>query len=137
MNGTTKKKILVVDDEPDVVAYLSALFEDNGFSVVAAGTGKEGFEKAAAERPDLITLDITMPEESGVRLFRDLQQEPATAAIPVVIVTGISHEFKHFLETRKQVRPPAAYFEKPVDRVRLLDKINELLAAASLRREGA
>ena len=125
-----KKKILIVDDEPDLVAYLGAFLEDNGFSVIAAGNGKEGWERAVAERPDLITLDITMPEESGVRLFRNLQQDPDTAGIPVVIVTGISHDFKRFIDTRKQVHPPAAYFEKPVDREALLAKINELLAVS-------
>jgi len=125
-----KKKILIVDDEPDLVAYLSVFFADHGFSVVAAANGQEGFRKALAERPDLITLDITMPEESGVRLFRDLQQDASTAAIPVVIVTGISHDFKRFIETRKQVRPPAAYFEKPVDREALLGAVNRLLAVS-------
>jgi len=125
-----KKKILIVDDEPDLVAYLGAFLEDNGFSVIAAGNGKEGWERAVAERPDLITLDITMPEESGVRLFRNLQQDPDTAGIPVVIVTGISHDFKRFIDTRKQVHPPAAYFEKPVDRDALLARINELLSVS-------
>lgn len=123
-----KQKILVVDDEPDLVAYLRAFLEDRGFAVAVAANGQEGMEKALAEHPDLITLDITMPGESGVRLFRDLQQDSSTARIPVVIVTGIAHEFKHFIETRKQVRPPAAYFEKPVDREVLLAKIEELLA---------
>lgn len=126
--GILKKKILVVDDEPDLVAYLTALLEDHGFSVATAANGHEGLQKALAERPDLITLDITMPEESGVRLFRSLQENSSTANIPVVIITGISRDFKHFIETRKQVRPPAAYFEKPVDRDELLATIRRLLA---------
>lgn len=124
------KKILIVDDEPDLVTYLSTLLGDHGFSVVTARNGIEGFQKAEAEHPDLITLDITMPEESGVRMYRDLQQDPATAAIPVVIVTGVSHDFKRFIETRKQVPPPAGYFEKPVDRDALLATIDRLLAAS-------
>jgi DNA-binding response OmpR family regulator len=131
MNPTTKKKILIVDDEPDLVAYLSAFLEDNGFLVIAAGNGKEGLEKVSTEKPDLITLDITMPEQSGVRLFRDLQENPATSAIPVVIITGISQDFKRFIETRRQVHPPAAYFQKPVDRDALLARINQLLAASA------
>lgn len=129
MNENTNKKILVVDDEPDVVAYLTALLQDDGFSVVSAANGREGFATAKAEHPDLILLDITMPEESGVRMFRNVQEEPSTAAIPVVILTGISHEFKRFIETRRQVHPPAGYFDKPPDREKLLAKINELLAA--------
>ena len=129
MTDQAKKTILIVDDEPDVSAYLRAFFEDNGFHAISAPNGKEGFEKAKAEKPVLITLDITMPEESGVRMFRDLQGDPDTTSIPVIMITGVSHEFKRFIETRKQVRPPDAYFEKPVDRDALLLKVNELLAA--------
>jgi len=66
MNNGTGKTILVVDDEPDVVAYLRTFLEDHGFYVVFAENGRTGFEKAKTENPDLITLDITMPEESGV-----------------------------------------------------------------------
>ena len=127
------KTILVVEDEPDEVAYLSTLFADNGYHVISASNGQEGFEKAKAQRPDLITLDISMPEESGVRLFRDLQADPAMAGIPVVMITGVTHEFKRFIETRRQVHPPAAYFDKPPDRDQLLAKINELLKPVAAR----
>ena len=123
-----RKKILVVDDEPDVVAYLTTVLEDNSFTVISAANGREGMEKARAERPDLIILDVSMPEESGVRMFRNVQGDPETAAIPVVILTGVSHEFKRFIETRRRVRPPAGYFDKPPDREQLLAKIRELLA---------
>ena len=128
-----RKTILVVEDEPDEVAYLSALFADNGFDVISAGNGQEGFEKAKSRHPDLITLDISMPEESGVRMFRDLQQDPATAAIPVIIITGVTHDFKRFLETRRQVHPPAGYFDKPPDRTRLLARIQEILGSSVAR----
>ncbi len=121
------KKILIVDDEPDVVDYLTALLEDNGFGVITADNGKSGFEKAKAEHPALVLLDISMPEESGVRTFRNLQEDAETNEIPVIIVTGISHDFKRFIETRKHVRPPAGYFDKPPDRYQLLTKIHELL----------
>jgi CheY-like chemotaxis protein len=126
---STKKTILVVEDEADETAYLGALFEDHGFAVISAYNGQEGVEKAKSQHPDLITLDISMPEESGVRMFRDLQGDPETADIPVIIITGITHEFKRFLETRKQVRPPAGYFDKPPGRDELIAKINEILSA--------
>jgi CheY-like chemotaxis protein len=122
------KTILIVDDEPSVIAYLRALLEDNGYSVLSAGNGKDGFEQAKANHPDLILLDITMPEESGVRMFRNLQETDDTMNIPVFIVTGISHDFKGFIESRKQVQPPAAYFDKPVDKEELLTKIKETFA---------
>lgn len=130
MAETDKKTILVVDDEQDVLTYLTALFQDHGFAVLTALDGEQGITAARDHHPDLITLDITMPNQSGVRMFRDLQADPATADIPVIIVTGISREFRRFLETRKQVTPPAGYFEKPVDRDELLQKVREVLGLA-------
>jgi len=124
---TPQKTILVVEDETDEVAYLTALFQDNGFAVMSAKNGLEGFQKAKAHHPDAITLDVTMPEESGVRMYRDLQEDASTADIPVIIITGVSHEFKRFIETRKRVPPPAGYFDKPPDRQQLLAKIRELV----------
>jgi CheY-like chemotaxis protein len=129
LTGKTGTKILVVDDEADVTTYLAALLEDNGYTVIAAANGREGFIKAKSEQPDLILLDISMPEETGVRTYRNLCEEKKTAQIPVVILTGISHEFKRFIETRRHVPPPAGYFDKPVDRDQLLAKVQELVAA--------
>lgn len=125
------KKILIVEDEPDQSAFLESLFSDNGYDTVIAGDGKEGFAKAKSEKPDLITLDITMPEESGVRMFRDLQADSDTSGIPVVIVTGLSSDFRRFLdqlERKKRIYPPAGYFEKPIEQDELLTKIKELLS---------
>ena len=121
------KKILIVDDEEDVRRYLETFFKDNGFLAITAVDGKEGVQKAADEKPDLITLDVSMPEESGVRALRDIQNNEVTKDIPVIIITGVSLDFKRFIETRKQVHPPEGYFEKPVDRDELLKKIKQLL----------
>lgn len=123
-----QKTILIVEDEPDVSVFLKTLLEDEGYSTLTASNGREGFEQAKAQHPSLITLDITMPEESGMRMFRDLQEEKDLAGIPVVIITGVSPEFKGFIESRNQVRPPDAYFEKPVDRTELVQKVKELIA---------
>lgn len=127
MSQRSRKKILIVDDEPDVVAYLAAFLTDNGYEVVSAQDGREGFAMAKSDPPDLITLDITMPNESGVRMFRDLQDNPETAHVPVVIITGISWEFKRFIESRKRLRPPEGYFEKPIDRDTVLSSIRGIL----------
>ena len=130
MDSTRAKKILIVDDEPYVVAYLRALFKDNGFEVITATDGKEAYDKAVSETPDIISLDITMPEESGLRTYKDLQENEATRDIPVIVVTGISYghkSFERFLQTRKQFPPPAAFFEKPIDRDELLKKTREIL----------
>ena len=103
---TTKKKILVIDDDPNLVVYLTTLLGDHGYSTVSAKDGKEGLEKIQSEKPDLVLLDITMPEKSGVRFYRDLKENPATKAVPVVMVTGVMEEFKKFIHSRRQV-PPA------------------------------
>jgi CheY-like chemotaxis protein len=121
------KKILIVDDEPDVVTYLATFLQDNGFTTVTASNGKEAFDQAVAEKPDLITLDITMPNESGVRAFRNLQEDDRTKNIPVIIITGVATEFKQFISSRKQVDPPTAYYEKPIDREEFLGKVKEIL----------
>ncbi len=122
------KKILIVDDDMDIVKYLTTFLEDSGFQVITAYDGKEGYEKAVSEKPDLITLDITMPVESGVRAIRDIQENDATMNIPVFIITGVSKEFENFISTRKQVHPPIAYFEKPIDRDLLLKRIKDILS---------
>jgi DNA-binding response OmpR family regulator len=121
------KKILVVDDEPDTVTFLTMLLQDNGFEVISAYDGKQCFKKAREEHPDLITLDITMPEESGVRAFRNIRETEETSDIPVIIITGVSTDFKQFIHTRKHVQPPDGYIEKPLDQSELLLKINEIL----------
>lgn len=122
-----KKKILIIDDEEDVITYLSAFFTDNGFITISAKNGKDGFQKAKTEKPDIITLDISMPEESGVKALRDLQTNESTKNTPIIMVTGVAIEMKRFIETRRQVHPPEGYFEKPIDREALLEKIKELL----------
>jgi CheY-like chemotaxis protein len=122
-----KKTILVVDDEPDVRTFLSTLLEDNGYTVITAEDGVDALERVKASRPDLITLDITMPEKSGVRFYRDVKESDAYKAIPIVIVTGISGDFKKFISSRKQVPPPEGYVSKPVDEEEILELIAKLV----------
>jgi len=122
-----KKKILIVDDEPDVLEWFSTLFEDNGYDTITARDGFEGFEKAEAEKPDLITLDITMDKESGIKMYRKLHESETLKEVPVIMITGVDPQFKQFIERRKQVDPPAAYFEKPIDEAEVLKKIKELI----------
>jgi two-component system cell cycle response regulator DivK len=124
-----KKKILVVDDEPDMVEWLTAFFQDNGYETVSARDGNDGFEKVKTEQPDLITLDISMDKESGIRMYRNLNSDEELAKIPVIIVSGVSPDFKKFISSRSQVPPPDGYFEKPVDRDAMLKKIRELIGS--------
>jgi CheY-like chemotaxis protein len=123
-----KKRILVIDDDPDVVTFLTVLLEDNGYETVSAFNGVEGLEKARAKRPDLILLDITMPEKSGVRLYRDVRGDEGLKGTPVVMVTGVWEEFKKFIHTRRQVPPPNGYIQKPIDKQELLDTVAKALS---------
>jgi CheY-like chemotaxis protein len=133
-NDAGKKLILVVDDEPDVVTYLTTLLEDNGYATDSARDGNEAMDKIKKKKPDLISLDMSMPEKSGVKLYRELKSDESLAGIPVVVVTGVtgfggsSKDFEKFLGTRKQVPPPAAFIAKPLDHKELLEKVAELLA---------
>ncbi|MFH1530160.1 MAG: response regulator [Pseudomonadota bacterium] len=132
---TGMKRILIIDDEPSVVMYLETLLQDNGYATATAGNGREGFEEAKRERPDLVCLDITMPEESGIRFYRNLKGDPELKSVPVVVVTAVtgyggdSEPFEKFLSTRKQVPPPEAFFSKPIDRQEFLDAVGRLLSA--------
>jgi len=127
MSDTKSKTILIVDDEPDVRAYMSVLLKDEGYNVIIAENGREAVEKAIAEKPALISLDISMPEESGTRALRDLQENDVTKNIPVIIVSGVDPRYENFLSKRTKVATPAGYFEKPIDREAFLKKVNELI----------
>ena len=131
------KRILIVDDEDDVITYLKTLLTDAGYRVTEARDGAEAMAEVEKERPDLVSLDITMPEKSGVRFYREMKENPDLAGIPIVIVTGVTNPwsgqggegtFEKFLSSRKQVPPPEGFFEKPVDRAEYLAKVAALLA---------
>ena len=128
-----RKRILVLDDEPSVVTYLETLLQDNGYDTVSAGDGREGIEKVRSDKPDLITLDISMPEKSGIRFYREIKEDPDLAAIPVVVVTGVTgyggkpEDFQKFISSRKKVPPPDAFIAKPIDQAELLGEIKKLL----------
>lgn len=140
MNAETmqaRKRILILDDEPHVVTYLEKLLENNGYDTISATNGKEGMEKVKSDKPDLICLDITMPEQSGIRFYRNLKDDPELRAIPVVVVTAVTYygsdpePFRRFLSTRKQVPPPDGFFSKPIDREEFLSTVNRLLSKAA------
>lgn len=124
-----KKTILIVDDEPDTLVFFSTLLRDNGYETITALNGDEALAKVRDARPDLITLDITMPESSGVRCYRELRQSAEWRSIPVIMITGISEDFRSFISSRRQVPPPEGYLTKPVDEGELVSMVGRLLAA--------
>jgi CheY-like chemotaxis protein len=120
------KTILIVDDEPDTCTYFSSLLEDNGFGTVIAYDGIEGMKKVQENPPDAITLDISMPEKSGVKMYRELKEDERWRKIPIIIVTGISDDFQSFISSRRQVPPPEGYLSKPIDADKFLTMVKEL-----------
>ena len=123
-----QKLILVVDDDPDARDFFITVLEDNGYATVSARDGNEALVRLGEHRPDLVTLDITMPEKSGVGVYRKLREDDQFKDIPVIIITGVSDDFKQFISTRSQVPPPEGYLSKPVEPDQLANLVQELLS---------
>lgn len=115
-----KKKILIVDDDPNVIDYLVTLFDDNGYETFSAKDAKEGLQVAKKELPDLITLDLEMPGEWGPRFYRKMTQEKELKHIPVIVISGMSgNEYA--------IGKAVASITKPFDRDHLLGIVRETL----------
>ena len=84
----SKKKILIVDDEEDILHFLELVLKERGYQVLTAGSGREAIEKARRARPDLVLLDIMMPQMDGWEVLKLLRVDEATAAIPVAMVSA-------------------------------------------------
>jgi len=122
-----KKTALVVDDEADVRVYLGALLEDIGFEVLTAEDGLQAIEVAREAKPDLITLDISMPEQSGVRTYRQLKTEDALKNIPVIVITGFSEKMSTYLKKLAGFPFPEGFVNKPIEPEALKKLIMETL----------
>lgn len=116
-----KKKILIIDDDPDIVCYLEATFKDAGYETLAAFDAAEALEKVRNENPDLITLDIDMPGRSGTMFYITLRKDTKAKGIPVIVVSGVGP------------RPPSLRKDiptvtKPIDQEHLLSLVAENLS---------
>ncbi len=121
------KRILIVDDEEDIRIYLSTLLGDQGYETVQAKDGEEAMQTVQAGTPDLITLDISMPEKSGIKFFREMKTDDRWKHIPVIIVTGVSEDFKKFITSRHQAPAPEGFVSKPINHEEILDLVHSLL----------
>jgi CheY-like chemotaxis protein len=127
MSNTSKYTILIIEDEPDVTTYLSTILEDNGYVVKTASDGVEAMDKIKKFRPDLISLDISLPEKTGINLYCELKDDPLLASIPVVMVTGIQQDFETYIHSQKNISPPDGFISKPFQVDELLEVITRLL----------
>ena len=115
------KKIMIVDDDPNIVSYLQDLFQDNGYDTCSAADGNDGLEMAKAEKPDLITLDLEMPKEWGPRFYRKLtQEEGELSKIPVIVISGLTGN-------KYAIPKVVASLAKPFDRDELLKIVKETI----------
>ena len=121
------KRILIVDDEQDIRTYLSMLLEDQGYETIQAKDGGEAVQKLQAGLPDLITLDISMPEKSGIKFFREMKADDRWKHIPIIVVTGVSEDFRTFISSRHQVPAPEGFVAKPINREEILNLVHSLI----------
>ena len=112
------KKILIIDDDPVVVKYLETLFSDNGYDTATASDVNSGFEAVQRENPDLITLDLQMPDEWGPRFYRKLSKSEYKDT-PVIVITGLSGQHA--------IKNAVAYVSKPFDPDKLLGIVRKAL----------
>lgn len=121
------KTVLVVEDVPDERSFIATVLEDAGYRVTEACDGAEALARIDEERPDLITLDITMPEKTGVAVYRKLKMDEGMKDIPIVIVTGLAPDFERFISTRGKVGAPEGYLSKPIEHEKLLEMVRGIL----------
>jgi len=114
------KKILIIDDEPDILKFLDQLFQDVGYETVLAVNGLDGMEKLAESKPDLITLDLQMPKDTGTSFYRKMHHDSNFKDIPVIVISGIAG--RHLA-----IKKPVAIFDKPIDKDELLRTVKETI----------
>jgi twitching motility two-component system response regulator PilH len=127
------KKVLGVDDDPDVRLFNTTVIEECGYSALEAENGEDALTKVKQERPDLVLLDVLMPRQSGIRFYRELKTDPALKQIRVVLLSGIAK--KTFLRSQKAltefggaaVPEPEHYLEKPVEPETLARTLKQIL----------
>jgi CheY-like chemotaxis protein len=114
------KRILIIDDEPDVLSFLEQLFRDEGYQTATAADGIEGIKRLSENKPDLITLDLQMPKDTGTAFYRKMHHDRRFKDIPVVVISGIAG--RHLA-----IRKPVAVFDKPINKEELLRIVKDTI----------
>jgi two-component system phosphate regulon response regulator PhoB len=140
---STAKKILIIDDDPDALTYLSTVLQDHHYETITASDGDEGLKKLQEIVPDLILLDLMMPKKSGVKFLNEIKLNEALKHIPIIVESGASNvtgvDMKNYIENnpfrdRKDRilgthidTTPQAYIEKPIDPKELIDTVKKFI----------
>ncbi|HPS20045.1 MAG TPA: response regulator [Candidatus Omnitrophota bacterium] len=123
-------KVLMIDDDKEYTALMSLYLRKKAYEVVSASNGKDGIEKALAERPDIIILDVMMTAlNEGIETALEIKRTDGIKHIPIVLVTGVSKEmslpFK--MEADRDILPAEIVLEKPISPEKLLKTIKDVL----------
>jgi DNA-binding response OmpR family regulator len=123
-------KILVVDDDPDLVETVSMMLEKHNFEVIPAYGGLEGLEKARSERPDLVVLDVMMPDKDGFQVCEEMKADPQLADIPVLLLTAVASKMSTTRYTARMGLETEAddYVDKPVEPDEIVKRVERLLS---------
>jgi DNA-binding response OmpR family regulator len=125
MSETARKKILVVDDEPDVASLLTLMLKSQGYDVIVAGDGQEALEKARSANPDLILLDVMLPRMDGYKVARMLKFDENYSHITIIMLTAKIQEKDKAIGLEMGAND---YVTKPFDTAVLLAKVQTALA---------
>ncbi|WP_461209302.1 DVU0259 family response regulator domain-containing protein [Desulfocurvus sp. DL9XJH121] len=115
-------KIMIIDDDPDIVTYLTDIFTDNGYQTCSAADGSQAMDVVQSEAPDLITLDIEMPDEWGPKFYRKLSKSTEYKHIPVIVISGLAGN-------KYAVPKAVASLTKPFDPDELVGIVRDVLGA--------
>jgi two-component system alkaline phosphatase synthesis response regulator PhoP len=125
--STAPKKILTCDDEKNIVRLIQVNLKRQGFDVIAAYNGRECLEKVAEEHPDLIVLDLMMPEMTGFEVLEELKKDPSTAHIPVIMLTARTQDQDVLRGWQAGVE---CYLTKPFNPIELITFIKRIFSVA-------
>lgn len=128
-----KKTILVVEDEMDMRFFLATLLETNGYQPITAKNGRQGIAQARLRQPDLIILDVMMPEQGGLIMYSQIKDDAKLRPIPIIMLSAVGKgTFQHSLAMLNGHRPesiplPDAYIEKPPEPDKVLQTIRRFI----------
>lgn len=122
-------RILVVDDDPDLVESVTILLEQKQHEVIPAYGGIEGLEKAKKEKPDAIILDVMMPDKNGYEVCKELKSDPEYQDIPILLLTAVASKISSTTYTHRMGMETEAddYVDKPVEAKELVRLVENLL----------
>ncbi|MGB5288307.1 MAG: response regulator [Ignavibacteriaceae bacterium] len=123
------KKILIIDDEPDVNTYLEAVLKSNGYETYSISEVENAMEKVKEIHPRLICLDIMMPKETGISFYSKLRKDKKFSKIPVIIISGVVESEKFSINSfvsDKSIPAPECYMEKPINVENFIKKVKQL-----------